>query len=91
MKRIAFGVAGLCTAIAGVGAAAGGPAAASIPEGVYCAQSVCYNSTPQTQTVTGTVVCPWIEMPVSWAIPPQSAAAVDAGCPDGMRSEAVRL
>ncbi|WP_280271968.1 hypothetical protein [Nocardia wallacei] len=52
---------------------------------------MCYNSTPETQTVTGTVVCPWIEMPVSWAIPPQSAAAVDAGCPDGMRSEAVRL
>ncbi|MBF6170502.1 hypothetical protein [Nocardia blacklockiae] len=91
MNRIAFGVTGVCTALAGLAAATAGPAAAEVPAGVYCVQSVCYNSTPDTVTITGTVVCPWIEMPVTWALPPRGAAAMDAGCPDGMRSETVRL
>ncbi|MBB5917086.1 hypothetical protein BJY24_005998 [Nocardia transvalensis] len=91
MNRIAAGVAGMCTGLAAVAVAAGGPAAAELPAGVYCLQSLCYNSTPETQNVTGTVVCSWIDMPVTWSIPPTSAASLDAGCPDGKHSEGIRI
>ncbi|GAB2696426.1 hypothetical protein [Nocardia thraciensis] len=92
MKRVAFGLAGVGTAMVGAGVLAAGPApAVAVPTGVYCFQAICYNSTPDTQAVTGTVVCPWTELPVTWAIPPHSAASVDAACPAGERSRGVRF
>ncbi|MFI5775650.1 hypothetical protein [Nocardia sp. NPDC051570] len=86
MKRIAVGVTGI-----GIAVAAAGPATAAIPDGVYCAASICVNSTAEEQTVTGIAMCPTAQLPVTWLIQPMSAASMGMTCPTGVAPQSVRF
>ncbi|RDI67154.1 hypothetical protein [Nocardia pseudobrasiliensis] len=90
MKRIAVGVVGVGIAVAG-SALAAGSASAGIPDGVYCAASVCVNSTAQPQTITGTAMCPTAQLPVTWVIEPMSAASMGMMCPTGVAPQTVQF
>ncbi|MFF0488266.1 hypothetical protein ACWDSJ_00185 [Nocardia sp. NPDC003482] len=87
MKRIAVGVTGVGIALA----AAAAPASATLPEGVYCAGTLCVNSTSTPQTVTGVAVCPTAQLPVSWLVEPMSAASLGMVCPTGVAPQAVQF